>query len=169
MAIINESLELGKCNSEGQFCRPTCVIFFPHNNSNIKNNSIKFLFLYSLNSAARGYLQSSKNRKQQKHTFFFSMALPAHPWPLIQFRNNFFTDGGTHWTSDQPVAMPLTKHRKTQIQNKRIHTPNIHGWVGFEPTIPASERAMTVHASDRAATVTANRNIHNGKNKWEKN
>jgi hypothetical protein len=27
-------------------------------------------------------------------------------------------------------------------------------WVGFEPTIPAFERAKTVHASDRAATVT---------------
>jgi hypothetical protein len=25
--------------------------------------------------------------------------------------------------------------------------------VGFKPTIPASERAMTVHALDRAATV----------------
>jgi hypothetical protein len=26
-------------------------------------------------------------------------------------------------------------------------------WVGFEPTIPASERAKTVHALDRASTV----------------
>jgi hypothetical protein len=26
-------------------------------------------------------------------------------------------------------------------------------WVGFEYTIPASERAKTVHALDRAATV----------------
>jgi hypothetical protein len=26
-------------------------------------------------------------------------------------------------------------------------------WVGFESTIPASERAKTVHALDRAATV----------------
>jgi hypothetical protein len=26
-------------------------------------------------------------------------------------------------------------------------------WVGFEPTIPVFERAKTVHASDRAATV----------------
>jgi hypothetical protein len=28
-------------------------------------------------------------------------------------------------------------------------------WVGFEPTIPASERAKRVHALDRSATVTA--------------
>jgi hypothetical protein len=27
-------------------------------------------------------------------------------------------------------------------------------WVGFEPTIPASEWAKTVHALDRSATVT---------------
>jgi hypothetical protein len=27
-------------------------------------------------------------------------------------------------------------------------------WVGFELTIPASERAKTVHASDRSATMT---------------
>jgi hypothetical protein len=27
-------------------------------------------------------------------------------------------------------------------------------WVGFEPTIPASERVKTVHVLDRAATVT---------------
>jgi hypothetical protein len=27
-------------------------------------------------------------------------------------------------------------------------------WMGFEPTIPASERAKAVHALDRAATVT---------------
>jgi hypothetical protein len=27
-------------------------------------------------------------------------------------------------------------------------------WVGFEPTIPASKQAKTVHALDRSATVT---------------
>jgi hypothetical protein len=27
-------------------------------------------------------------------------------------------------------------------------------WVGFEPTIPGSERAKTVHALERSATVT---------------
>jgi hypothetical protein len=27
-------------------------------------------------------------------------------------------------------------------------------WVGFEPTIQASERAKAVHALDRSATVT---------------
>jgi hypothetical protein len=27
-------------------------------------------------------------------------------------------------------------------------------WMGFEPTIPGSERAKTVHVLDRSATVT---------------
>jgi hypothetical protein len=32
-------------------------------------------------------------------------------------------------------------------------------WVGFEPTIPESERTKSVHALDRAATVTGEDNI----------
>jgi hypothetical protein len=87
------------------------------------------------------------------------MALPAHsgPRPLIQFRNHFFTDGRTPWTSDQPVARPLPKHRTTQTQNKRAKL-SCPEW-GLKPTIPASERAKTVHALDRAATVTGSLHI----------
>jgi hypothetical protein len=33
--------------------------------------------------------------------------------------------------------------------------------VGFEPTITASERAKTVHALDRSATVTGNGEKYN--------
>jgi hypothetical protein len=32
--------------------------------------------------------------------------------------------------------------------------------VGFEPTIPVSERSNTVHALDRSATVTGTRPIY---------
>jgi hypothetical protein len=39
------------------------------------------------------------------------------------------------------------KHRKTHTHQTSIP------WVGFEPTIPASERAKTVHALDSSATV----------------
>jgi hypothetical protein len=50
--------------------------------------------------------------------------------------------------SDQPVARPLPKHRiKAYIH--RSSMPQ----VGFEPTIPESERAKTVQALDRAVTV----------------
>jgi hypothetical protein len=98
----------------------------------------------------------SSGRERKLHyiilSFLFSMAVPAHsaPWSTNKFRNNFFRDGRTPWTVDQLVARPLSKHRSTQTQNKRIHTP----LVGFEVTIPASERTKTIHALDRAATVT---------------
>jgi hypothetical protein len=73
------------------------------------------------------------------------------PWPLLQFRNLFYTDGRTPWTGDQPVARPLPTHRTTQTQNKRTQTSMPQ--VGLEPTIPVFERASTVHALDLAATV----------------
>jgi hypothetical protein len=85
---------------------------------------------------------------------FFSIALPAHsgPRPLIQFRNHFFTDGRTPWTGDQPVARPLPEQRTTETQNKRTQT--FITQVRFEPTIRVFVRAKTVHALDRAATMT---------------
>jgi hypothetical protein len=60
--------------------------------------------------------------------------------------------GRTPWTGDQLVARPLPvhKHRKTHT----TQTFNIHPWVGFEPTVPASARAKTIHALDCSATVT---------------
>jgi hypothetical protein len=62
-----------------------------------------------------------------------------------------YTVGRTPWTGDQRVARPLPTHRTTQTQNKRtqISVPR----VGFEPTIPVFERAKTVHALARTATV----------------
>jgi hypothetical protein len=55
-----------------------------------------------------------------------------------------FSVGTTPWTLDQPVARPLPTHRTTQTHNKRTDTSTL--WVRFEPTIPAFERAKTVHA-----------------------
>jgi hypothetical protein len=63
----------------------------------------------------------------------------------------FYTAGGTPWTRDQPIRKSLPTHRTTQTQNKRTKT-SMSG-VGFEPTIPVFERAKTVHALHRAATV----------------
>jgi hypothetical protein len=48
-------------------------------------------------------------------------------------------------------------HRTAQIQNKRTQTSTPQ--VGLEPTIPVFEWAKTVHALDRAATVTGRRSI----------
>jgi hypothetical protein len=57
----------------------------------------------------------------------------------------FYTVSRTPWTGDQPITRPLPAHRTAHTQNK----PRI----GFEPTITAFERAKTVHALDRVATV----------------
>jgi hypothetical protein len=86
-------------------------------------------------------------------SIYLSMALQAvfGPWPLLQFLNLYIV-GRTLWTGYQPAARPLLTHRTTQTQNKRTHTSMSP--VGCEPTIPAFERAKTVHALDHAATVT---------------
>jgi hypothetical protein len=62
-----------------------------------------------------------------------------------------YTVGRTPWTAVQPIARPLRTRRTTQTQNNstQISMPQ----VGFEPTIPVFERAKTVHALERAATV----------------
>jgi hypothetical protein len=84
---------------------------------------------------------------------------PCGPWPLFQLPN-LYTVGRSPWTGDQPVARQLPAHRTTRTQNKRKQASM--PWVGFEPTIPAFERAKTVHALDRAATVIVSLNV----NKW---
>jgi hypothetical protein len=63
-----------------------------------------------------------------------------------------YTVGRTPWTGDQLIARPLPTHRTTQTQNKRTQT--FLPGVGFEPMIPAFERRKTVHALDRAVTVS---------------
>jgi hypothetical protein len=67
----------------------------------------------------------------------------------LQFLN-LKTIGRTPWMGDQPAARLLP----TQTQNKRTQTSM--SCVGFEPTIPAFERAKTVHALDRSATAIGN-------------
>jgi hypothetical protein len=93
---------------------------------------------------------------------FFSMAFPPHSgaWPLIQFPD-LFTIGRTPWASDQPVARPLPKHRTTQTQNKRVHTPNIHALSGIrthDPSVRENEDSSCLrphgHCDQRSHTPT---------------
>jgi hypothetical protein len=51
--------------------------------------------------------------------------------------------------------LPVHKHRKTHARTHTNKHQTSMPWVGREPMIPASERAKTVHASDRSATVTS--------------
>jgi hypothetical protein len=89
-------------------------------------------------------------------TICFTMALPTHsgPWPLIHFRNHVpQTVGllGREISSSQGLYLNIGQHEHRI--NAYTHQTSMP-WVGFEPTIPASERAKTVYTLDRAATVT---------------
>jgi hypothetical protein len=85
--------------------------------------------------------------------FHSSMALQPFvgPWPLLQFRNLFlFTQ--TVGLLGRVISLSQGRYLHTgQHKNKRTQTSM--PWVGFESTIPAFERAKTVHAFDHAATV----------------
>jgi hypothetical protein len=61
-------------------------------------------------------------------------------WPLIQFRNHFYTHGRTPWTSDQPVARRLPTHRTKQTQNKRTHKHPYFKWDSNSRSQRSSER-----------------------------
>jgi hypothetical protein len=82
-----------------------------------------------------------------------------HLWlysPLLDLGRFFsflilYKVGSPPLVGDQRIAGPLPTHRTTQTQNKRTQTSMPQ--VEFEPTIPVFERAKTVHALDRAATV----------------
>jgi hypothetical protein len=84
------------------------------------------------------------------------MALPDHsgPRPLIQFRNYFSQTAellGRVISPSQGFYLNTGQH-KHRI-NAYTYQPSMPS-VRFESTIPASKQAKTVHALDRAATVT---------------
>jgi hypothetical protein len=81
------------------------------------------------------------------------MVLPAHsgPRPLSQFRNHFSQMVGLLGRVISP-SQDRYLHRTTQTQNKRTQTSMSR--VGFEATVPPSERAKKVHVLNRAATLT---------------
>jgi hypothetical protein len=72
-------------------------------------------------------------------------------WPFFNVLI-LYTVGRTPWTGEQPVSRPLPTQRTTQTQTKRTQTSMPRE--GFEPIIPAFERAKTGRALDRADTVS---------------
>jgi hypothetical protein len=91
------------------------------------------------------------------------MVLQPFSWALFFQFLNLYTVGRTPWTGDHPLARPLPTHRTTQTQNKRTQTSMPR--VGFESTTPVFERAKTVHALDRTATVIGAINKQKSNNK----
>jgi hypothetical protein len=49
-------------------------------------------------------------------------------WPLLQFRNLFYTVGRNPWTSDQLVARHLPIHRTTQTSMPRVGITTAYCW-----------------------------------------
>jgi hypothetical protein len=100
----------------------------------------------SLNKGTKGNHDSLEQTPPFVLYFFFQWLFQPIQCPGLLFSSVtifFFTDGRTPWTSDQPVARPLPKHR-TQTQNKRIHTPNIHVLSGIrthDPSVQSSEES----------------------------
>jgi hypothetical protein len=86
--------------------------------------------------------------------FSFLLLLLLWNIGLISQFHDYFTGGRTPWTGDQLVAILYlnTGQHKHRI-NAYTHQTSI------EPTISAPERANTVHALDRSATVTRKYNI----------
>jgi hypothetical protein len=79
-------------------------------------------------------------------SFFLSMALqPFGAWPLFQFQSVRLLGRGISPLQGRYL------HTEQQTQNKRtqISMPRVR----YEPTTLMFERAKTVHAIDRAATV----------------
>jgi hypothetical protein len=94
----------------------------------------------------------------------FSMAFTAHSghMPFIQFRNHFSRTVGLLGLEVRPSQgryLQTGQHRDRI--NAYTHQTSMP-WVGLEPTISASEQAKTVHALDRAATVTGSQEPSTG-------
>jgi hypothetical protein len=66
--------------------------------------------------------------------------------PLIQFRNHFYS---------RTLGRVISPSQGHYLNTEHTHTHQTYmPLVRFEPTIPASERAKTVHALDRSPTMT---------------
>jgi hypothetical protein len=124
---------------------PCYFIYLPPNillNNSFSNNLNLCYFFWKRSQVSHLYQPTGKVIRFLVYFFTGSTA----PWLLasdVQFHYNF-TDGRTPWTSVQPVARPLPKHRITQTQNKHTHThiQNIHASCGIQthdPGLRASE------------------------------
>jgi hypothetical protein len=84
---------------------------------------------------------------------FFSVALPAYsgPRPIVKVRNHFTQKV---WLLKRLISPSQGRYLNTGQHKHRINAYTPIPWVGFEPTIPASERAKMVHVLDCAAPVT---------------
>jgi hypothetical protein len=87
--------------------------------------------------------------------FFFQWFFQPIQGPGLLFSSVIiFTDGSTPWRVISPSqGLYLNTGQHKHRINAYTHQRSMP-WERFEPTIPTSEQEKTVHALDRAATVT---------------
>jgi hypothetical protein len=95
---------------------------------------------------------SSSSRSSSSSSSSMALQPFTGPWSFFIFLI-LYTEGRIPWMGDQPVARPLPTHKTTQTQNKRTQYRHPSIQKDSNPTISVFERAKTVHASERAATV----------------
>jgi hypothetical protein len=108
----------------------------------------------TLSRVLKNRVLSRTFRSKRERGFIFSMAFPAYsgPRPLIQFRNHI---SQTVWLLGWVISPPQGRCLNTGQHRINAYTHQTSmPWLGFEPTIPASEQAKSVHALDGATTMT---------------
>jgi hypothetical protein len=86
-----------------------------------------------------------------KIIFFPPMALQPLLGPGRFFSSViiFYTDGRTPWTSEKPVARPLSTHSTTETQNKRIYRHPCLAWYSNPRSQLSSERRQFMRPTAR--------------------
>jgi hypothetical protein len=122
----------------------------------ILNSQICFVHLFSIFSNRQNFLHFKfLSTASCVYSFIYSSingsTAPIEPWLLLQFRNLFYTDGRTPWTSDQLVARPRYLHTGEHKDRLNAHT-DIHASSGIrthDPSVRANEDSSCL----RPATV----------------
>jgi hypothetical protein len=81
-----------------------------------------------------------------------SMALQPFvgPWPLLQFRYLFYTDGMTPWTGDQPLAKTLPTHRHSRLEwdsNPQSQCSSGRRWFMSQTARPLRSSVYVIYAN----------------------
>jgi hypothetical protein len=136
------------------------VVSFILRSFNPKANSLQYS-LYRRLAGSPDSVRTSRRREKSLDSvenllllLFHWLYSPLGPWPLFfSFMFILQTVGllGRVISPSQGLYLNTGQHKhRINTYTHRTSMPSM----GFEPTIPASERAKTVHALDRSATVT---------------
>jgi hypothetical protein len=106
---------------------------------------IKFISSFDNESQTHG------TKRASRLILFLSLSMALQPFEPGRFYSFsiLYTVGRTPWTGNQPVGRPLYLHKEQHKHRINAHRHQCLGW----NSIPVFERAKTVHALDRAATV----------------